>query len=165
MVIITGTRPYGTCDVVPELFYVATWFFHVNYVPLVPTQSNLVFGKQGDNYRVVRIPLSVKSIALAWIRTASFAGAIVCAILTLAALSDQWPQSDLLAAIAGAVFSATCFAFFMIYPRKKMPSYERACKLAQLAGLNDTGWAALNVLYGRDPFDRPVNPGETFSVR
>jgi len=23
-------------DVVPELFYVATWFFHVDFLPLIP---------------------------------------------------------------------------------------------------------------------------------
>ena len=64
----------------------------------------------------------------------------------------------LLLPITVALFCALMYAFLMLYPCRKMPSYERACKLANLAGLNERGWAALNVLYGRDPMDRPGNP-------
>jgi hypothetical protein len=56
-----------------------------------------------------------------------------------------------------ALFCGIVFAFLMIHPRRKMPSYQRACQLAKLAGLNERGWAALNVLYGRDPLDPPAN--------
>jgi hypothetical protein len=164
MMIMTGTKPYGTCDVVPELFYVATWFFHVNYVPIFPTESAIVLGRQGDNYRVVRIRMSFRSVALAWIRTASFIGMLVGGFLLLLAMTDNHGR-ELGLPLAIALFSATCFAFFMVYPRKKMPRYERAAQMAELAGLNETGWAALNVLYGRDPFDRPIKPGETIPVR
>ena len=157
MYIVTGTKPYGTCDVVPELFYVATWFFHINHVPLVPTGSNLVFGKVGDNYRVVKIPLSAKSILLTWSRVGSFVAMAITGVMAGSEYADHGPSQDAIALATLALFSATMYAFLMIYYRRRMPSYERACKLAQLAQLNETGWAALNVLYGRDPFDRPTN--------
>jgi hypothetical protein len=158
-----GKRPYGTCDVVPELFYVATWFFHINFLPLVPVGTHLVFGKKGSFYNAVPIPLSIKSILLAWARTAMFLGGVALSIMAIIALAEphshparEFGVNNLAAA------DLLCIAFYallMIYPRRRMPSYERACKLAELAGLSDTGWAALNVLYGRDPLGRPQKDG------
>lgn len=159
-----GQRPYGKCDVVPELFYVATWFFHVNYVPLVPMGTRLVLGQSGKKYHVVRIPFSFKSLLFAWVRTACLAGIISFAIAALIAYSDHNRLEDALLLILLTAFCGILFAFFMIYPRRKMPSYERACRLAELAGLNDRAWAALNVLYNRDPLDRP-NPSNFTTFR
>ena len=155
MAIIYGQRPYGKCDVVPELFYVATWFFHVDYLPLFPTGSNLVFGKVGDQYRVVKIPMSAKSVLLAWGRIGTFIAAVATIIAAISEYgSDHGSTQDALGFATLALLSVTAYAFLMIYFRRRMPSYERAGKLAQLAGLSDKAWAALNVLYGRDPFDR-----------
>ncbi len=42
------------------------------------------------------------------------------------------------------------YAFLMIVPRKRKPSYQKACVYAKLIHLSDTGWAALNVQYGRE---------------
>lgn len=161
MYICWGTKPYGTCDNVPGLFHVATWFFHVNYLPLFPTASHIVLGKSGDQYHVIKIPLSVKSILLAWCRTALFLAGTVVTLLAVVALADprsaparDYGPMNLLALSLGAI---GLFALFMIYPRRKLPSYDRACHLATIVSLNDTGWAALNVLYRKDPFDRPLN--------
>jgi hypothetical protein len=65
-----------------------------------------------------------------------------------------------------AVFVAACwlaFAFLMVYPRKRKPSYERAGKLAQHANLSETGWAALNVMYGRSVEERPGSQRSDYS--
>ena len=156
MYIHIGSHPYGTCDVVPELFYVATWFGHFDYIPLIPLQTNLVLGKTGNQYHVVKLPLSVKSILLAWSRVGTFAGIVTLGILGLIEYGDHHNAQDATLYWGSAALLGLLYAFLMIYPRKKMPSYERACQLAQFANLNDTGWAALNVLYGRDPFDRPT---------
>jgi len=64
-------------------------------------------------------------------------------------------ETGVLLPVTVALFCGIVFAFLMIHPRRKMPSYQRACQLAKLAGLNERGWAALNVLYGRDPLDPP----------
>lgn len=155
-----GERPYGKCDVVPELFYVATWFFHINFVPLVPLGTRLVLGKSGNSYRMMKIPLSIRSLGYAWLRTLSFLGAIGCGIWAFAAINDQrgiqtdWSEIEMPAICIA--FCLIVFAWVMVYPRKKMPSYERACALGRLAGLNERGWAAMNVLYGRDPLEIPA---------
>ena len=162
MAIVFGTRPYGKCDVVPELFYVATWFFHVDYMPLIPTGSRLILGQSGNQYQVVKIPLSFKSILLAWSRTAFYMATIGTAFWTVITFSDarEMRETGLLLPLTITLFCAAIFAFLMLYPRRKMPSYQRACKLAALAGLNERGWAALNVLYGRDPLEQPGNAAQ-----
>ena len=77
------------------------------------------------------------------------------AIYTVMAYSEHNVFED---AVGGGIATAVCgvlFALVMIYPRRRMPSYARACTLAQHAQLNERGWAALNVLYGRDPLEMP----------
>jgi hypothetical protein len=160
--IVFGTRPYGKCDVVPELFYVATWFFHVDYMPLIPTGSRLILGQSGNQYQVVKIPLSFKSILLAWARAAFCVAMIGTGFWAVITMLDakQARETGLLLPVMVALFCTAIFAFLMLYPRRKMPSYERACKLAAMAGLNERGWAALNVLYGRDPLEKPGNAAQ-----
>ncbi len=152
-----GQRPYGKCDVVPELFYVSTWFFHIDYIPLVPLGTRLILSQTAKTYHTVVIPFCLKSLLYAWARTALLAGMIAFGIMALMALTDS-PLHDWNAQTTGlaAAFCGILFALLMIYPVKKMPSYSRACDLAHLAKLNDRGWAALHVLYGRDPFDKPA---------
>jgi hypothetical protein len=167
MAIVFGTRPYGKCDVVPELFYVATWFFHIDYVPLIPTGSRLILGRSGNSYQVVKLPLSIKSLFLAWARMAFCIGMIGTWWWAIMTIADPGMARDMgvVMRIVVAVFTTLVFVFLMVYPRRKMPSYERACQLATIAGFNETGWAALNVLYGRDPLDRPdqIPPSEVLN--
>jgi hypothetical protein len=157
MYVHIGTRPFGKCDVVPELFYVATWFFHVNFVPLVPLGTRLVLAKAGEKYYVVNIRFSLKSLLFAWLRMGLLAGAVVTGIMAIVGFTDKRPvpEIDGPVMLTIAALLALLFAVVMIYPRRKMPSYERACELAKCAKLDDRGWAALNVLYGRDVMDRP----------
>lgn len=81
---IVGTRLYGKCDHVPRLFYVATTFAHVWFIPLIPISSYLFLpnGKQKDG---VAISIHLKSILLAWLRAACF---IATPILWIAALCE-----------------------------------------------------------------------------
>lgn len=60
----------GETDSVPGVFYVATRFFHVQYLPLVAEKSYLVLPALGN--RAVEIPLSQKSIGVAWLRVITF---------------------------------------------------------------------------------------------
>jgi hypothetical protein len=153
MYIVTGQKPYGTCDVVPELFYVATVFFHVNYVPLIPVRSMIILEKKGETIYGVNIRMSFKSVLLAWSRMITF---LTMAIGTIVAFIqwedrrhanlDPWPATWI--AATGAIL----FLVLMIIPRRRV-SYNRACELGKLANLSPQGWAALNVMYGRDPMD------------
>lgn len=66
--IVFGTRKFGWVDEVEGLGTVATTFFHVMFVPLIPIGSHLML----DESRGVSLPLSIKSILVAWVRSALF---------------------------------------------------------------------------------------------
>src|SRR3989442_10481906 len=44
---VFGTRLFGQADRVAGLFCVRTRFFHINFVPLIPLASYLVFEEKG----------------------------------------------------------------------------------------------------------------------
>jgi hypothetical protein len=71
MYVHVGTELYGKVDRVPGLFHVATEFVHVWFLPLVPRRSFLVREETADGKArsPVRIPLSSRSILIAWTRT------------------------------------------------------------------------------------------------
>src|SRR4051812_21676800 len=81
--IIFGSNQFGKVDQIPGLFHVETTFFHIQYIPLIPFESHLVIeDTQTDGrFRDCRIPLSGKSIAFAWGRTALLIGGCILAVL------------------------------------------------------------------------------------
>jgi hypothetical protein len=68
-----GKRLLGRVDSVPSQYHVATLFWHFCYLPLIPLGSYLVLehSMRGMTmtFRGIRIPLSIKSWAIAWLRT------------------------------------------------------------------------------------------------
>lgn len=69
---IFGTRLFGKVDAVPGLGHVATKFFHINFLPLIPLEGWLVLGQDGSKWRGRTIPMSGKSVLTAWLRFATF---------------------------------------------------------------------------------------------
>lgn len=71
MYIIYGSGLYGKVDHAPGLFYVATQFFHIWWIPIFPTGSYLMIddntGESG-----VPIRLSFKSWLMGWFRAGCF---------------------------------------------------------------------------------------------
>ena len=67
MVIIYGTRSYGRVDQ-HEGEYAATSFFHVYYLPLVPTGSSWVTASDADGIRGYKIPLHGRSVLAGYLR-------------------------------------------------------------------------------------------------
>lgn len=69
--ILYGKSLFGRVDRVPGIFYVATKFFHIGYVPLVPMGSWLVFdGTESEkNWKGIRLGWEWRSIGMAWLRT------------------------------------------------------------------------------------------------
>jgi hypothetical protein len=159
MYIVTGQKPYGTCDVVPELFHVATVFFHVNYAPLIPLRSMIILEKRGDEFYGVNIPMSFKSVLLAWGRMIAFLAMMGFGIFALILWESHRRRANPWIPTWLAVASGLVFLLLMIIPRRKA-SYARACELGRLANLSDQGWAALNVMYGRDPLDGSGGDGK-----
>ena len=68
---VFGTRLFGQVDRVAGLFSVRTRFFHINFVPLVPLASYLIFEeKSGSGNRGIELKkLRWNSVLLAWLRT------------------------------------------------------------------------------------------------
>jgi hypothetical protein len=150
MVIIYGTRLMGKVDRVEALGHVATQFFHLYYVPLIPTGSYLVLSEQGDDFRGVSVPLSFKSIVTAWLRAGTFLGFVVLTILTIIAVGDQ--KNGLGPAILNACLAALCLGTFVAtyyISWFTKASYERAMQIASLVGLSDEARLMLEVSYGR----------------
>jgi len=81
--IIFGTRYYGKVDEVPGLFHVATRFLHIWFIPLIPLGSILILAKSGNSIHGAKIPLSFKSILIAWLRAAVLAAAFSAAFASI----------------------------------------------------------------------------------
>ena len=112
---VHGTRLYGEVDRVPELFAVSTMFWHINYLPLIPTGSYLVLeGSQSDeSFRGKSIGLSPKSIIVGYVRgwsagVAMFAAG-VAGLGGLTFFTGNQGAGMFLAALAAAVALALGF--------------------------------------------------------
>src|SRR5262249_805729 len=111
MIIVWGERFCGKIDKVPGLFYVTTRFAHVWYLPLVPLQSYIITGETEGGYRGLPIPLRLRSVLMAWGRTALIAVAVVAGVialfegLELASRPGRGDAVSFAVALAGAVAS------------------------------------------------------------
>ena len=119
MIIVYGTRLYGKVDKCGET-HLATKFFHISWLPLIPLGTHLVLERQGGgSYRFLPQPLSGKSIAAALFRTWGLVGALGVAAGSLSAFGvamDSYREGEgpgglfvwpliVLAAIAFVVFA------------------------------------------------------------
>jgi hypothetical protein len=87
MIIIHGTRLYGKVDQVPGLFFIATSFFYLQFIPLFPLGSFLVLEgttKEGGGFSGRKLGWSGKSIFFAYFRLALFIGGCMW---------RRWPSS------------------------------------------------------------------------
>lgn len=78
MIIFYGTRLYGKVDQIDDTgIHVATKFFHIWFVPLIPLGSTLVIKKTDDGWNGLPVPFSFKSLLAAWGRLLCIPGVIV----------------------------------------------------------------------------------------
>jgi len=138
MLVIHGTSLYGKVDQVKGLFHVATLFFHINWVPVIPRKSYLIFeGKAAKRApQGVPIGLSGKSILFAWGRFLLLIGG--CLALPfgcmVGALEARGTEATTLALIAAAVLIVSIACLVLSY-RFCHAGPERALELARLAGI------------------------------
>jgi len=89
MIVIFGSNTYGRIDSIPGLGYVATEFFHLYYLPLIPYRTRFVVRKDAGGFEGGNLPLSFKSILTAWVRTASLLVLLLVVTLGLFNLTDN----------------------------------------------------------------------------
>ncbi len=146
MVIIWGSGMYGKVDEVPGICHVATRFGHLWYLPLIPMGTYAVFDEEGDGFRGASLPLSGKSILMAWVRTAMFLAFAISAIFIFV----TWGTVGM--AVAGAFTAVTLGAFIASLRLGRSASYSRAKEIAASVGLPDEATIIIDVFYGRlDP--------------
>jgi hypothetical protein len=148
MVIIWGSGLYGKVDEVPQLCHVATRFGHLYYIPLIPLGSYAVFDKSGDQFSGAPIPLSGKSVVMAWLRAACVVGAAVSGVAAIINFAGhQVPMAAallILAMMLVTLFAATKKAKFFT-----QASYERAVRLSERVGLTPEARLMIEIIYGR----------------
>lgn len=87
MVIIYGTRMFGRIDKFAGQC-IATRFFHLYYLPLIPLSSWLVLGNTDDGQeRIIDIGLSWRSLGIAYLRIYGVIAAVVAGVLCAGAFS------------------------------------------------------------------------------
>lgn len=122
--VVCGARLYGKTDEVPGVFFVATKFCHLYYIPWVPGQSYLVLKNEDPCSRTfagVQIGTSCKSILLAYLRTLAFFASIIT-FLNAIGTSDLWHWMYFL-------FAALLAQYAYCDESVTRANYERACEL------------------------------------
>ncbi len=152
MPIFFGTRMMGKVDAIPGLGHVATRFFYLQFIPLVPTESLLIFREEGEQIYGVPIPLSFKSMLVAWMRTAFILGAAACALGGFLALSELQPIGWI--SLLGCLLLIGAFIYSYYFGPIAKAGYERAMHLARHAGVGAEQMLMLEVTYGRMTADQ-----------
>lgn len=152
---VAGTRNFGKVSVVPNLFYVATKFFHINFVPLIPLGSSVILANSERESRVngletrttflaKAIPFSWKSFLMAYVRLTLWVASIVSVpvfafnmlqLLAAKGIVDATPgqfDPDRFA-MAGAAALFAPLALYWSY-RVAVASEARAIELGNLFG-------------------------------
>jgi hypothetical protein len=140
-VLIVGKRLCGKVDRVPGLFYVSTMFFHIDYVPLVPVSSFLVFEgtEQGEQFRGMQIKMSGRSVLAGLLRGWLGIVTIVAAGMSSFALASIFfgrHESFSVVAMFGLV-AAICGAFFFVLASSRRAIYP---VLGVLIAASVAGW-------------------------
>ncbi|RYZ39067.1 MAG: hypothetical protein EOO71_21520 [Myxococcaceae bacterium] len=152
--IIFGTRLYGKVDAIPGLGYVATRFGHLNFVPLLPTEGWLVVSEEGDGWRGQAIPISMKSVLVAWARTVFLIAGLPSLLIGLAIFFTEGAGK---AAMLGSV-AAVCIGGLIASYRWRWITHaspERALEIARQAGIGLQGMEQLRERYA-EPVPAPV---------
>jgi hypothetical protein len=144
MFITFGTRNYGKVDRVPGLFYVVTRFVHVMFIPLLPLESYVILDTPGGKgQRGLRIPMSVKSMLMAWLRGACITAAVICAFVLLAnILPERRNEEHFWTALAVMGASLAVFGLSYLVTRA---SAARAAELGNHLGIPEEALADLMI--------------------
>ncbi|KAL3933540.1 MAG: hypothetical protein SGBAC_010356 [Bacillariaceae sp.] len=111
--IVFGTRLFGLTDRVPGLFYVATKFFHINFVPLCPLSTYLVIEAKGLGPRGINVPMSSDSLIVAWVRAFAWIVAFASTLMTVAYFPSSENKSGTAYKLQMQNFATVLICFFL----------------------------------------------------
>jgi hypothetical protein len=135
MVFIWGSRLFGKIDQVGPNVHVATKFWHLYYIPLIPRESWVVTEKTDDGWRGFRLKsLHWKSVLVGWLRAACVLGALFCLHSVLATTGAA--DDNLRWAIVGT-FGVACFAALVASYKLTRANEEQIVALGRLSGMSD----------------------------
>jgi len=135
MLLIFGTRTFGKVDRVPGLFYVTTQFFHINFVPILPLHSYIIF--EGTN-RGKKIGVSLKSLAWAWGRWVLVLGGLICGFIACLHLLAGMNTRDTVLLLIGGGLGVVCAFLAGLFVASfflNKASHARAMQLADKLGM------------------------------
>jgi hypothetical protein len=137
MVLHGGRLVFGMVDRVPRVCYVATLFFHINLVPLVPLKSYLIVEPTTrDHYCSHRIPLSWRSVVMAWLRTGLLgvvgASGLITTFLFTDLIDGKGNESALWVGVTALMASGLLFGSCMLLNRA---GFLRAVELGAVLGI------------------------------
>ena len=144
--LIYGQTMYGKVDEVEGFCWVSTQFFHLYFVPIIPLGSYIVTGEEGDDIQGLKVPLSGKSVGIAYLQ-----GACIVAIIVGLILGIVGEVPPYLSWGAFALGIAT-FIGVRFIPGVRIASWPRAQQIANQIGLVEEGRVLLGMQYGKiDP--------------
>ena len=145
-----GEFQVGMVDRIPRVGYVVTNFHHLNFLPLVPLGSYFVF--LGPQDYQVQIPLSVKSVFMAWFRAGCCLGIVVGCIFL--AIECNRPVPFRIALVGTLILSSITMLTLSYFRRFRNASHARAQELAERLGLPIETRLMIDVAYGRKTPDQ-----------
>ena len=148
MVVVWGTRMMGKVDAVPGVGHVATRFFYLQFIPLVPVETYLVFREVGEQVYGVKIPFSPKSIFVTWLRTGLILASLGLAFAGCVQFSERREVPGAICIVL-SFLSVAAFIYSYYFGPIAKAGYNRAISLAQRAGLEAEKMLALEIAYGR----------------
>jgi hypothetical protein len=146
MVILFGTALFGRCDFVPGRMHVATRFLALFFMPVVPLHGFIVIEEPGRLPRMIQIPISLKSLLLAWARLALGLGGFVMTALGLIWTANYFfgrqpmPLGTSLGTLAAGLAVATVAC--VVAQIRPKASFLRALQLALAADVDPATVAA-----------------------
>jgi hypothetical protein len=152
MIIIWGSKLYGKTDEVPGLFHVATQFGHLDYLPLIPMGSHLIFEESDDGWRGVPIGFSFKSFLLTWTRTAALIGMIGMVVASFVTIPDAWQLGNTREVMStlGITLSICSVWWYLCFGKAcRRASYDKAVHLAEKHQLGEQALILIDLHYGQ----------------
>ena len=136
-----GHHYFGKVDSIPGLCHVATRFFHINFVPLIPLESSIILAvtDKGGNPKTVKTALSFKSILVAWLRAALYVVLFATIVFSVAATGhcflDGPRKTNVLGLAAAWGMTAAAAVVIWLTYRLTRASYDRTLRLGEELGL------------------------------